>query len=172
MAIPASLPLARFYRPGAHASGLHKLRIQLSVAPNAVLLNHNLAFRNCRNHLMLSTQSKNLSMAGAIFGFEIPFSENIILRHVTIIANRIAPVRAVLPGRIKRPHDVAVYANVRVIQKIRVSSRSITHIGYQPNEYPAEQYGYRFGPSCRQKEIHYLKKVLPSDFYISVYSHH
>ena len=117
MTIPAELA----FIVSGHVSGnFNQLRHvnQIGMAANTVFLHHAGACIFDLDHMRLGTGCKNGGMPGAVAGFEIIFSEKVIVRNVTIAAGGNFAVAAVFPGGILRIHDVAVDAGFRLIGKV------------------------------------------------------
>jgi hypothetical protein len=97
---------------------LHATHLLLMTSDTIIFYNIYSCFTD-ENHLRLGTHRKYRGMSQSVFGFEIVFVENIIMRHMAVVATGFSPVGTVAPGGILRCHDVAVHAGFGIIRQVR-----------------------------------------------------
>ena len=105
--------------------------IHIFMTANAVFQNNRFAGILYQNYLRLHPKGKHRSMSDSIFCFEIVFSDNIVVWHMTVIAICPFPMGALLPCDILWCHDMTVYAGIGVIRKIGMRVR---YIKYKKNK--------------------------------------
>jgi hypothetical protein len=80
----------------------------IGMTANTVLLYNLLSCLQNKNNLGFAPQRKYCGVAQAIFGLEIIFVNNIIMRHMTIVAIGDFPMSAVVPCGKLGSHDMAI----------------------------------------------------------------
>ena len=109
VAFPTFSPGSGLVERGGGKHGLF-IRDQPGMTPDTVFLDHMLTLLFDHDHLGFLPECEQGGMPEAVLGFEIVFIQDIVVGHMAVIAMRMLPVRAVVPGGILWRHDVAVHA--------------------------------------------------------------
>ncbi len=132
---------------------------KMFMTPLAVFLNYVRAHAFNPDRLRLKAECEHRRMSESVRSFKHIFSENIILRYVTVIAGGDIGMRADAPCCILRIHHVAVDAGLRFIRKIRSGVTDIQHPEYQTRHDSADNNDGRFpciGRFCVTDKFFYI----------------
>jgi hypothetical protein len=88
------------------------------VAPDTVVLYGMFSLLLDEDHLRLGPEGKDCGMPHSVLRFEIVFVKDIVVRHVTVVAMRVFPVRTVGPGGILGCHDMTVGTGFRFVGEV------------------------------------------------------
>jgi len=111
-----------FPDPPVHPYGGFEFGIyqQFLMTPDTVVLHHPGAGFQNTNYLPLHSQGEQGRVAQSVVGFKIILTENIVVRHMAIVAMGIFAMRTVVPGGILGRHDMAVDTSFRPVGKIEM----------------------------------------------------
>jgi len=107
---------------------------------------------DCLNNLFFASYRENGGVTHAIFAFKVIFAENIVLGYMTIVACGVSGVRTVIPGGIKRRHDMAVYTRGGIIGQITGSPGGVHCVESESADNTKKQDGINL-PSPRGENL-------------------
>jgi len=105
-----------------HVHGSFQFRIdqQVFMTPDAVGLDLPAPRFQDPDHLPFHPQREKRGMPQSVVGFEIILVDNIVMRHMAVVAMGFLPVRTVIPGGILGRHDVTVHAGFRFVGEVQM----------------------------------------------------
>lgn len=133
--VPAGLFGTLLDLHGADTAGVDELLVELSVTAHTVLVDDSLALGDGLHRLRFGPHGEDIRVAETILGLEEVLVEDRSVWHVTVVARSVEGVRAVVPSRVERLHDVTVDTHRRLIAEIAICLRHIDEIGHQPHSH-------------------------------------
>lgn len=108
------------------------------MAADAILLDRSRPHLLNMNHLRLEAEREHERMARTVHCLEQKFVEDIILRHMAIVADGNASMTASFPRCVLRRHHVAIHARFRIVGKIRRGVADIERQHAESDQYSRE----------------------------------
>src|SRR5690554_391914 len=156
MAIPACLPPYFLFLKISVPSRFYELRVQLFVAPDAVVHDHLRVQLDGLHRLVFGTHREYRRVPDSIDSFHDVLAHYIILRHMALVAGGPLAVRAMHPRRVIGSHHVAIHASGRVVREIAIRPRREKSVNKEAHERARDDNGRIFPTPARPYLVPYL----------------
>jgi len=147
VAVPTGRRFAIFNLGILYHSCFNELGIQLCMAADTIFHYCGITCCSWPYGLRFYPDGKNSSVIQTILSLKGVTSDNVVLRHVAVIAGCPGLVGALLPGLIIGSHNVTIDTGRRIIEKIGGHPRDIKQIDREPCNGPKKNYKRKNQPA-------------------------